>query len=185
VPVAWQLTLDEQFANNGGGWTEGDFSNTAGTSSYRFVGGTYEGSYSAAIAAPAFWSTIAFTPGSGLYYVETEVTSYLTGSQCGLALQTSSGSVLTVGLGNSQIVARLYTGGVETNSGSWDAPMADPIETEIGLWIDGTTITIYVDDVELDTFEEPLLSNLTQLGISLMGGSQAYCGFDYLVGYIA
>jgi hypothetical protein len=185
VPVEWQLIFDEQFSTNQGGWSEGDFSIEAGDSSYRLVGGTYEGSYSAVSPEAGFWSVIDFSPQSEIYFVQTEVTSYLTGSQCGLALQTSSGLVLTVGLGDSQVIFRAFSGGVVTNSLSWDASVTDPVETEVGLWIDGTTITIYVDDVALAVFEEPLLSNVTQLGVSLMGGTQAYCGFDYVVGYIA
>ncbi|MEX0667454.1 MAG: hypothetical protein WD313_03920 [Acidimicrobiia bacterium] len=184
VPVAWELSLDEQFASNSREWVEGDFGDDTGTSSYRFVGGTYEGAYSTAAAQQTYWSLIPFTPGSGLFYVETEVTSYLTGSQCGLALQTDGGFVLAVGLGDGQVIARLYSGGVEANSGFWEVAAAEPVETELGLWVDGTSVKIYIDDVELATFDEPTLSEVSQVGVSLMGGFETYCGFDYLVGYL-
>jgi len=184
VPVAWELALDEQFASNQVGWAEGEFSDDAGTSSYHLVAGTYEGAYSTAASEQTYWSLIAFTPPTELFYVETEVTSYLSGSQCGLALETQSGSLLAVGLGNGQVIARLYANGAQSNSGSWEVPVTDPTETEIGLWVDGTSVTIYIDDLELDTFEEPMLSGVGQIGVSLMGGFETYCGFDYLVGYI-
>lgn len=183
VPVAWELYLDEQFASNSRSWAEGDFSDATGTSSYRFIGGTYEGAYSTTANQQTYWSVISFTPASDLFYVETEVTSYLSGSQCGLALQNQAGIVLTVGLGNDQVIARLYSGGTEANSGFWDVAVTDPVETEIGLWVDGTSVTIYIDNVELATFDEPTMSGVSGAGVSLMGGLETYCGFDYLVGY--
>jgi hypothetical protein len=183
VPVAWELSLDEQFASNSRSWVEGDFNDATGTSSYRFIGGTYEGAYSTTANQQTYWSLIPFTPGSELFYVETEVTTYLTGSQCGLALQNQDGFVLAVALGDGQVIARLYSGGTQANSGLWNVAVTDPVETEIGLWVDGTSVTIYVDDVELATFDEPTLAGVSDVGISLMGGLETYCGFDYLVGY--
>jgi hypothetical protein len=183
VPVAWELSLDEQFASNTRSWAEGDFSDATGTSSYRFIGGTYEGAYQTSANQQTYWSVIPFTPASDLFYVETEVTSYLSGSQCGLALQSQSGSVLAVALGDGQVIARLYSGGTEASTGSWNVAVTDPVETEIGLWVDGTSVTIYVDDVELATFDEPAMTGVSAAGVSLMGGFENYCGFDYLVGY--
>jgi hypothetical protein len=81
------------------------------------------------------------------------------------------------------VIARLYTDGTEANSGFWDVAAVDPVETEIGLWVDATTVTVYVDDFELASFEEPSLVGVSQVGVSLMGGLETYCGFDYLVGY--
>lgn len=183
VPVAWDLSLDEQFASNSRAWAEGDFNDAIGTSSYRFVGGTYEGAYSTTAGQQTYWSLIPFTPASDLFYVETEVTSYLTGSQCGLAVQSQSGFVLAVALGDQQVNARLYSGGTEANTGFWNAAVTDPVETEIGLWVDGTSVTIYIDDVELATFDEPTMGGVNEVGVSMMGGLETYCGFDYLVGY--
>jgi hypothetical protein len=183
VPVEWELSLDEQFASNSQSWAEGDFSDATGTSSYRFIGGTYEGAYQTSANQQTYWSVIPFIPASELFYVETEVTSYLTGSQCGLALQNQAGFVLAVALGDGQVIARLYSGGTEANSGLWNVAVTDPVETEIGLWVDGTSVTIYVDDVVLGTFDEPTMAGVSGAGVSLMGGLETYCGFDYLVGY--
>jgi hypothetical protein len=44
-------------------------------------------------------------------------------------------------------------------------------------------VTIYVDDVEVATFDEPAMTGVSAAGVSLMGGFENYCGFDYLVGY--
>jgi Caspase domain len=183
IPVEWELSLDEQFASNSQSWAEGDFSDATGTSSYRFIGGTYEGAYQTSANQQTYWSVIPFTPASELFYVETEVTSYLGGSQCGLALQSQGGFVLAVALGDEQVIARLYSEGTEANTGLWNVAVIDPVETEIGLWVDGTSVTIYVDDVELATFDEPTMAGVSAAGVSLMGGLETYCGFDYLVGY--
>jgi hypothetical protein len=179
--VEWQVAIDEQFTVNDREWAEGDFGDTSADWFFRFVGGTYEGGFTTGTSDLTYYSTVPFTPESRPLYIETETTSYSAGSQCGIALQNADGSLTAVGIGSGEVVARHHVENEIANSGSWPVPLAGPTETQLGLWIDGSIVTIYIDDRELASFDEPSLTDISAIGVGLIGGTDVYCGFDYIV----
>lgn len=182
VPVAdLQVVFEDDFSSNTNGWADDEFSDADGTSFYHLTGGAYEAGYSIAVTGETYYSLVPFSPGAGLYYIETEVTSLAEGSQCGLALQMQAGPLLATAIGNGQLIARLYADGDIAEEGTWDVSVVEPNQNEIGLWVDGTTLTVYVDDLAIDFFDEPRLAGVNQIGVSISGGTDAYCSFDYLM----
>jgi hypothetical protein len=173
--------FEDDFSTNDRDWADGQFSDNNGTYFFEFLGGTYEAGYS--ITDPTgqtYYSAVPFAPGDVFYYVETELTSLLAASQCGVALQTEAGSFLAVALGAGEVRARLYTNAGLAEEGTWDVAVNEPAANEIGLWVDGASITIYVDDVEIGQFEESRIAGVNGIGVSIMGGTESHCSFDYL-----
>ncbi|HEY7563677.1 MAG TPA: caspase family protein [Acidimicrobiia bacterium] len=173
--------FEDDFSTNDRGWADGGFSDDNGTYFFQFLNGAYEAGYS--IADPTsqtYYSAVPFSPGDVVYYVETEMTSLVATSQCGLALQTQNGTFLAVALGASEVRARLYTNSGLAEEGFWDVAVDEPAANEIGLWVDGASITVYVDDIEIGQFEEPRIAGVNGIGVSIMGGAESNCSFDYL-----
>jgi hypothetical protein len=179
--IDWQLILEETFAENRGGWTEGDVVDESGSSTYRLVGGAYQGSFTVDGADEAYYSIVPYTARSEWIYLETEATALLPDSQCGLAVQTADGPLLIVALGQSRVDSGLYVDGVVTDATTWPIGLRDANETRFGLRIEGTAHTIYIGDDEIATFDEPRLDRIAQVGIGLRGGPEVQCSFDYLV----
>ena len=180
IPPQWLLVLEELFGANDRGWTEGDFTDEGGSYFFRFGGGIYETGFTSSIADQTYYSTVAYRPNAEPIFAETEATSFAAGSHCGLALRTSEGSLLATAIGDGEVLARFYTGGEIVNSGSWPVAINSPDETRLGMWLDATSVTIYVDETQLATFDEPGLTDVAEVGIALMGASTAHCGFDFL-----
>jgi hypothetical protein len=179
--IDWQLILEETFADNAGGWTEGEVIEESGNSNFQLIGGAYEGSFTVEGDDEAYYSIVPYTARSELVYLETEATALLPESQCGLAVQAAGGPLLVVSHGGSQVESELYVDGVVADTNSWQVGQGDANETQFGLLINGTDHTIYIDDAEIASFEEGRLSPIAQVGIGLMGGPNVQCSFDYLV----
>ncbi|MFN2486959.1 MAG: hypothetical protein ABR609_10215 [Acidimicrobiia bacterium] len=103
-----------------------------------------------------------FAPGPRLYYLETRATATLPASECGLALQNASGALLVAVFGGGEVEVCYFVGGELVNQGAWVAGEGDASQTEVGLWIDGASVTVYLDDKEIETVEEPGIAGITQ-----------------------
>ena len=180
APVNFLLVFEELFDSNEASWNEGEFADDAGSSFYGFVNGRYETGFSVPGADQTFYSSIPFSPGTGLYYVETGATSRLAGSQCGLALANPAGSLFVAAIGAGQLNVKLFVGESLATEGSYDVAINDAQQNDIGLWIDGTSVSIYLLDEEIDTFVEPAIAGVDQIGVSMLGGPESQCAFDYL-----
>ena len=180
APVNFLLVFEELFDSNEAAWSEGEFADDAGSSFYGFVDGRYETGFSVAGTEQTHYSSVPFVPGAGLYYVETGATSRLAGSQCGLALANPAGSLFVAAIGAGQLNVKLFVGGSLATEGSYDVSIDDAQQNDIGLWIAGTSVSIYLLDEEIDTFVEPALAGVDQIGVSMLGGPEAQCAFDYL-----
>ena len=178
--VNFQLIFEELFDANDAAWSEGDFADENGTSFYQFVDGRYETGFSVAGVDQTFYSSIPFEPGPGLFYVETGTASRLPGSQCGLALLNPAGSLLVAAIGAGQLNVKLFVDGALASEGSYDVAIDDAQQNDIGLWIEGTSISLYLLDEEIDTFVEPAIAGVNQIGVSMLGGPESQCAFDYL-----
>ncbi len=153
--MTFQLVFEELFDTNEAAWSEGEFAGDDGTSFYGFVDGRYETGFSVAGVDQTYYSSVPFVPGPGLFYVETGATSRLAGSQCGLALLNPAGSLLVAAIGDGRLNVRLFVDGALASEGSYDVAIDDAQQNDIGLWIEGTSVSLYLLDEEIDTFVEP------------------------------
>ncbi len=178
--VSFQLVFEDRFDGNINGWTEGDFSDDTSSSSYHFADGTYVAGFSDASPNQTYYSTIPFEPGSSLYYIETTTTALQPGSECGLAIENQVASLFVVVVGNGQLSVRSFVEDTLTNQASYEVTIDGASQAEVGLWIDGSSVTLYLQDGEIDTFVEPAVLGTQQIGVGLLGGLDVECAFDYL-----
>jgi hypothetical protein len=178
--VSFEVAFEDTFDDNANGWSEGAFPGDSGSSFYRIGAGVYLGGFTSSLSDQVFFSLVPFTPGPGLFYVETRTTSVVSGSNCGLALQNETGGLFVVFLGAGEVAVRNFVEGTLVNQGSWPVSQSEANQTEVGLWIDGLSITVYVDDIEIATVEEPAIGSVSQIGVSLNGLNEVECSFEYL-----
>lgn len=178
--VDFLLVFEDAFDSNINGWTEGEFSDETSTSSYHFAEGSYVAGFSEATADQTYYSTIPFQPGEGLYYIETMTTALQPGSECGLTIENQDESLFVVVVGNGQLSARSFVEDTLANRVSYDVTIDSTLPMEVGLWIDGSSVTLYLQGEEIDTFVEPAVAGTQQIGVGLLGGLEVECAFDYL-----